>query len=255
MRAPIALMLLVFLSSAAVGQTALQKTSFDVASVKASQRLVGPDYNNQLAFSQMGIRARNVTLRRLIAEAYRLQLNQVIGPSWLDQNEFDMEAQAGGAVAKEQLILMLRSLLADRFDLKQHRETRNMRAYELVTDKAGPKIQPTKAGEEARTGTGFHFRGDMRQLADLIAIQLNIPAPTDPTRPAMALGPPAPVLDKTGLSGIYDFDVNVRPELGADGFTVWQRLLQDQLGLKLENRRANVPVLVVDNVARIPTRN
>jgi uncharacterized protein (TIGR03435 family) len=255
MCAPIALILLAFLSSAAFGQTASQTTSFDVASVKASQRLVGPDYNNQLAFSEGGMRARSVTLTRLVAEAYRLQLNQVIGPSWLDQNEYDIEAQAGRAVAKEQLVLMLRSLLADRFDLKQHGETRNMRAYELVTDKAGPKIQPTKAGEEPRTGTGLHFRGDMRQLADLIAIQLNIPAPTDPTRPAMAGGPPAPVLDKTGLSGIYDFDVNVRPELGADGFTIWQRVLQDQLGLKLENRRGDVPVVVVDNAARIPTGN
>ena len=255
MRILIVLSALVFLSSAAFGQSVSKATSFDVASVKPSQRLVGPDYNNQLAFSEVGLRARNVTLRRLVAEAYGLQLNQVIGQSWLDQNEYDIEAQADRAVAKGALLLMLKSLLADRFDLKLHGETRNMRAYELVTDKAGPKIQPTKAGEEPKIGTGLHFHGDMRQLADLIAIQLNIPAPTNPTGPALAGGPPAPVLDKTGLSGIYDFNVEMRPELGTDGFTMWQRMLQDHLGLKMENRKGEVPVVLVDNAARVPTKN
>jgi uncharacterized protein (TIGR03435 family) len=97
-------------------------------------------------------------VRRLLAEAYRLQLRQVIGQSRLDQNEYDIEAQAARAVSKEELVLMLRSLLADRFDLKQHGETRNMRAYELVTAKAGPKIQPMKAlarGPEQKPGFIF----------------------------------------------------------------------------------------------------
>jgi uncharacterized protein (TIGR03435 family) len=255
MRAITAMILPALLSSAALSQSASQTPLFDVASAKPSQHVVGPDYNNQLAFSETGMKARNATLRRLVAEAYRLQLNQVIGPSWLDQNEYDIEAQAGRAVANEQLVLMLRSLLADRFDLKQHSETRNMRAFELVTDKAGPKIQPTRGSEPPRAGARSHFHGDMRQLTDLIAIQLNLPAPTDPSRPAMAAGPPAPVLDKTGLSGIYDFNVDVRPEVGADGFTIWQRMLQDELGLKLNNRREEVPVVVVDNAARVPAGN
>ena len=255
MRALVILSLLIFLISAAFGQAVSRTTSFDLASVKPSQRLVGPDYNNQLAFSEVGLRARNVTLRRLVAEAYRLQLNQVIGQSWLDQNEYDIDAKAGRAAAKEELVLMLRSLLADRFVLKQHSETRNMRVYELVTDKAGPKIQPMKTGEELGTGTGFHFHGDMRQLADLIALQLTSPAPTDPTQPVMAGGAQTPVLDKTALSGIYDFYVNSRPELGVDGFTSWKRVLQDQLGLKLDYTRGDLPVVVVDNALRIPTEN
>jgi uncharacterized protein (TIGR03435 family) len=247
-RALIVLMVPSFLSTATLGQVASKTASFEVISVRQSQRPVGPDYNNQLAFSETGLRARNVTLRRLIAEAYRLQLSQVIGQAWLDQSEYDIEAQAGREVDKETLVLMLRSLLADRFGLKQHAETRNMRAYELVIDKSGPKIQPTK------TGAGFHFHGDMRQLADLIAIRLTIPTPTDPTRPAFAGGRPASVLDKTGLSGIYDFNVDGRPELGTDGFSIWQRMLQD-LGLKLESRKEGVPVVVVDNAARVPTEN
>jgi uncharacterized protein (TIGR03435 family) len=197
MRAMIALS---FLSSAAFGQAAAQMT-FEVASVKPSKRLVGPDYNNQFVFSAVGMTSRNATLRRLIAEAYHLQLNQVVGQSWLDQNEYDIEAQAGRAVAREELFLMLRSLLADRFELKQHGETRNMRAYELIIDKGGPKIHPSIAGEESTAGAGFHFHGDMRQLADLIALQMNIPAPSDPTRPAVAGGPPAPVWTRQAFPG------------------------------------------------------
>src|SRR5262245_7079983 len=113
-----------WLLSLSLGLTPAQTPAFEVASVKASQRAVGPDYNNQLTFSPSGVTGKNVTLKRLIAEAYRLQLNQVIGPSWLDQNEYDIETKTDGQATREQVALMLRTLLAERFDLKQHRETR-----------------------------------------------------------------------------------------------------------------------------------
>ena len=77
----------------------------------------------------------------------------------------------------------------------------------------------------------------------------------NPNEPVKAGGPPIPVLDKTGLPGIYDFYVNMHPELGTDGFTLWQRALEDQLGLRLENRKGNVDVLVVDSASKIPTEN
>ena len=81
------------------------------------------------------------------------------------------------------------------------------------------------------------------------------PAPTDPTQLVVAGSIQTPVLDKTALSGIYDFYVNSRPELGVDGFTSWKRVLQDQLGLKLDYHMGQVPVVVVDNASRIPTGN
>jgi uncharacterized protein (TIGR03435 family) len=228
---------------------------FEVASAKPSEHLVGPDYNNQLTFTPAGLMARNATLRRLVAEAFRLQMNQVLGPSWLDQNEYEIEARTGSPATREQVLLMLRTLLTDRFSLKQHSETRNMRVYELVTDKVGPKIRAFKDGDVIPAGNGFHFRGDLRQLADLIAVQLTIPTPTESTRPAIGGGSPASVLDKTGLQEIYDFNIDIRPEPGTDSFTVWQRALQDQLGLKLESRRGEVPVVVIDSASRIPTGN
>jgi uncharacterized protein (TIGR03435 family) len=247
---------LIFLSSAAFAQ-ALKTVAFDVASVKPSQNLVGPDYNNQFAFSPVGITGKNVTLKRLIAEAYEVQLNQVVGPSWLDRNEYEIEARTEESARKDQLALMLQNLLGERFSLKQHRETRSMSVYQLVIDKSGPKIRPSKDGEAPKAGTGFHFHGDLRQLADLLAVQLTIPESNDPdpARPHTAAGAPIPVLDKTGLSGIYDFTVDLKPEFGTGVFTVWQRVLQDQLGLRIESNRGDATVLVVDNAIQIPAAN
>jgi uncharacterized protein (TIGR03435 family) len=179
----------------------------------------------------------------------------VIGPNWLDQNEYDVEARAGHSIGREELDLMLRGLLAQRFDLKQHSETREMRAYELVPDRAGPKIRPIDEGDTVKGAGGLRFHGEMRQFADFLAVQLSIPASDNPNQPARAGGPMAPVLDKTGLVGIYDFSVEIKPEPGTDAFSLWQRALPQQLGLRLESREGKVEVTVIDSAARIPTAN
>jgi uncharacterized protein (TIGR03435 family) len=249
------LVCIALLGSVAAGQASTTKPAFDVASVKPSQQVVGPDYNNQLTYSPNGIRGRNVTLQRLIAEAYQLQLNQVLGPSWLDKNEYDVDARSAGAGTKEQIALMLRSLVAERFKLIEHSEMREMRVYELVIGKSGAKIHSIGDGKPPAAGTGFHFHGDLRQFADLLAVQLSIPASDNPAEPARATASPISVLDKTGLPGIFDFSVDIQPELGTDMFTSWQRVLQDQLGLRIESRKGNIGVLVVDEAARVPTEN
>jgi uncharacterized protein (TIGR03435 family) len=246
---------LTFSASAAAAQSTAAAPSFDVASVKASQHILGPDYNNQLTYSPTGITARNATLKRLVAEAYRVQLNQVVGPGWLDRNEYDIDARAAEGATREQMAAMLRSLLAERFNLTEHSEMREMRVYVLVAGNADPKIQKMQNGGVAGAQSGFHFHGDLRQLADLLTVQISIPASDNPREPARAGGPQIPVLDQTGLPGIFDFNVDVRPELGTDMFTLWQRALRDQLGLSLESRRENVTVMVVDKAAEIPTEN
>ena len=252
------LCLMVFLAlpgSTAFCQPSTPAPSFEVASVKPSGHAVGPDYNNQLTWSPNGLSARNATLKRLIAEAWRLQLNQVSCPAWLARNEYDLEAKTGAAATREQMTLMLQTLLAQRFKLVEHNETKDMRVYELVIGKSGPKIHAIKDGEAAPAQPGFHFHGDMRQFADLLAVQLSIPAPQDPTQPVVASESPAPVLDETGLPGIFDFTVEMRPELGTDMFASWQRVLQDQLGLNIESRKGNVALVVVDSAEKIPTEN
>lgn len=229
--------------------------SFDVASVRPSQREVGPDYNNQIAYTPDGFTGRNVTLKRLIAEAWHCQLDQIQGPPWLNRSEFDVVARMPEGTSREQVSLMLRSLLTDRFHLKLHNETREMRVYELTVGPSGPRIHPIGAGAAAPAGSGFHFQGDMRQFADLLALQFSFPAANNPTAPVRASGPQIPVLDKTGLQGTYDFNVDMRPELGTDGFTGWKRALEDQLGLKIDSQKDNVEVLMVDDALKIPTAN
>ena len=246
---------LAFSSLVALGQASVTAPAFEVASVRASQRAVGPDYNNQISYSPAGFTAKNVTLKRLIAEAWRQQMNQISGPGWLDRDEYDIEAKTDAAASREQMAPMLQSLLVERFKLKKHSETREMRVYELVIGKSGPKVRPVKAGEPAGVQAGFHFHGEMRQLADLIAVQLSIPTLSNPNEPARASGPPIPVVDRTRLQGIFDFTVDILPELGTDMFTAWERFLEDRLGLRLENRKGNVKVLVVDDAARVPTEN
>jgi uncharacterized protein (TIGR03435 family) len=182
-------------------------------------------------------------------------MDQVFGPNWLDQNEYDIDAKVTSVATREQLALMLQSLLAERFHLQQHRETREMRVYELVVDKSGSKIHPINGEEPLPAAAGFHFRGDLRQFADLLAVQLSIPASDSPSSPVRASTSRIPVVDKTGMTGTFDFSVDIRPELGTDMFAAWQRALHDQLGLKIESRKGDVSVLVVDQASKTPTEN
>lgn len=253
MRPPLSLLSLL-ISFAAVAQVP-PAPKFDVAAVKPSEQQVGPDYNNQFTIVPTRITARHATLRRLVSEAYHVQVRQVLGPHWLDEEEYDIDARTESNRRKETLVGMLRELLAERFQLQTHTENRDMRVYELVTDKDGPKIQPVADGGSAIAGPGFHFQGDMRQFADFLAVQLSIPIADDPSQPVRAGGPMIPVLDKTGLEGIYSFTAEVRPELGIDSFSLWQRTLRDKLGLRIESRRGPVQVVVVDSASRIPTAN
>jgi uncharacterized protein (TIGR03435 family) len=232
--------------------------SFDVASVKTSAKPVGPDYNNQITIGPSTFTGKNVTLKRLIVEAYGVTPPQVFaGPKWLDEAEYDVEAKADRPVPAEQLRRMLQPLLAARFHLASHRETRELKTYELVVDSSGPKIHPVKEGEGMPAPIGSrHFHGELPQLANLIAVQLSIPAATDdPSRPSMASGSPVPVFDKTGLAGTYDFDVEMKLEPGIPTFNLWQRVLQEQLGLKLESRKGPVEGIVVDSAERVPVAN
>jgi uncharacterized protein (TIGR03435 family) len=255
MRALLIPFLLVLSTAATVGQVPLTAPAFDVASVRESQPPLGPDYNNQIVYTPTGFTARSATLKRLIAEAWRLQLGQVIGPHWLSENEYDIEARAPEGTAKDQMALMLKALLADRFALKVHSESRPMRAYALVVAQGGAKIHPVDSGAAVAARLGAHFRGDMRQFADFLTVQFSIPAPSDPRVPSIGLGPQIPVLNETGLQGTYEFSVDLKPELNTDGFTAWKRVLEDQLGLKIENRKGAVGVLVVDSASKMPTKN
>jgi uncharacterized protein (TIGR03435 family) len=246
MRASIAAPLLFAVSSLA--------QSFDVASVKPSAHPVGRDYNNLVTVRAMEFSGKNVTLKRLIGEAYGLQPYQVSGPKWLDDIEYDVDAKADKPATGEQLRLMLRALLTNRFHLAVHRQTKELRLYELVVDKNGPKIHPAADSETGEPGFR-HFHGELQQLANIISVQLSIPVNDDPGTPGIANLVTVPVIDKTGLAGIYNVDLDIKLEPGRDMFALWQRKLQEELGLKMESRKAEVELLVVDSAERTPTGN
>ena len=232
--------------------------NFDVASVKLSARPVGKDYYNQIALGPSTFSGKNVTLKRLIEEAYSVVPPQVFGgPKWLDEAEYDVEAKAAQAVSRDELRRMLRPLLAARFHLTTHRETHELKIYELTVDKGGPKVQPVREGEGTPAPLGSrHFHGTLQQMANLISVQLTIPVATDdPSRPAIASGAPVPVFDKTGLAGTYDLDLDFKFDPSIPAFNRWQGLLQEQLGLKLESRKAQVEGMVVDSADRVPVAN
>jgi uncharacterized protein (TIGR03435 family) len=224
-------------------------STFDVASVKSVERAVGPDLNNHISFTPQGISEHNATLRRLIADAYNLQIRQIQGPAWLDRNEYDVEAKAGSPGSHAELAAMLGPLLRERFALKYHRETKEMPIYELVaTGKAAAKLR-----EALRSG--FCFEGDLHHFADFLAVQFTIHIQDDPTHPGMASGFPTPVLDRTNLSGDYTICADVKLEPGSDMFILWQRALQDDFGLKLTARKRPVEILVVDSANPQPISN
>ncbi|HEX3878985.1 MAG TPA: TIGR03435 family protein, partial [Bryobacteraceae bacterium] len=171
-----------------------------------------------------------------------------------DLDEFDLDARAGQPSPAKLLRTMLQALLVERFHLAVHHDNKEMRVYILTVDKSGAKLAPVNMASIPNSAPE-HFRGDMRQFANLLAVRLSIPTATDPAQPMIASGPPVPVVDKTGLAGVYEFSFKVPPELGTDAFTRSQRALREELGLKLTTERSSVPILVVDHADRIPTSN
>ena len=149
-----------FLVSAAFGQTAPGKVEFEVASVKPAAPTTGNVVMRRMDNPDPGmVSFSNVTLKMMIATAYNVKDYQVTGPDWLASGGFDVKAKIPAGASKEQIPSMLQALLADRFKLALHRETRNLSVYALVVGKNGPKLKEvdtetlkTQAANAGRSG-------------------------------------------------------------------------------------------------------
>ena len=206
------------------------------------------------------VQIRNATLKFLIQVGWNLQDFSISGgPSWLDGRRWDIEATPGGEMAR--IRPMIQNMLADRFGLVVHREAREGRVYDLVVSKPGRLKEAAPGQGQFTTGlASMTARGmGMGQLAETLSNRLQLP-----------------VIDKTGLSGIYDFDLAWMPDEtealpgkpGADPVARQAALaaaadgsrpslyieLQDKLGLKLQFSKGPVSGIVVDS-ARLPTEN
>jgi len=207
--------------------------------------------------------ARDTTLIDLISFAYGLHAKQIMGgPEWMRTQQFDIEGVPNyeGHPKREQLQVMLRKLLAARFQLRVHTEKQEMAAYVLVVASGGAKMRKSDAPADAHSG--YHIP-DIAPVTRLRAIHLTMPAFASALQRTVL---DRPVVDETGLTDRYDFELKwtpdesqfiqfrgtgvVVPPTNAEAnappglFTA----IQDQLALKLEAKKAAVDVVVVDHV-------
>jgi uncharacterized protein (TIGR03435 family) len=228
---------------------------FDVASIKPSQTPPGrglASLREDISTSPGALTMRNVTLSTSLRWAYKLNPYQISGPDWLDMARFDIVAKVEGAAPESQLRLMLQSLLADRFKVTFHRQMKELSGYALVQGKGGNKLHAVEGeagGEGSMTGNALMFEGHqmpMSRLVDILSGVLKVA-----------------VVDATGLDGHYDFKVDMRPYITPpqpgdpplDLTTIAIAAVQSELGLKLESRKSNLEVLIVDHAEKVPTEN
>ncbi len=227
--------------------------AFDVATVKMG----GPVEANGMININTGkilhgvVTLSNATLSDCLIFAYTLTTaDQLAGPDWINQKavRFEVTGKAPPETPDNQLRLMLQTLLKERFQITLHTEQREMAHYELVIGKNGPKLKDATVGPGEATGRarldGIRSnRMQMNRLAALLSRTTRLP-----------------VLDKTGLTGFYQFDlryaneVSEAPEENPAGPSIFTAV-QEQLGLKLESRKGPVEVLVIDHAEKIPLEN
>jgi bla regulator protein BlaR1 len=207
----------------------------------------------------------NATLKMLIVDAYNVRNHQISGgPNWLDSAKFDIEAKMpranpipDGLDGPPQILrLMEQSLLAERFKLAVHRETRQEQVYELVVDKGGPKLkESTDTLRSGPQGIGFNGRGHLTGTAVHMLPFAN--------ELSQMLG--RTVIDKTGLTGRYDFTLQWTPEPGVfggpqdgpdappapdpNGPSIFTAIRED-LGLRLQSAKGPVEIIVIDRAEK-----
>jgi uncharacterized protein (TIGR03435 family) len=198
-------------------------------------------------FLQGRMEMKNTTLRSLIMSAYGLNEFQLVGlPRWSESTKFDVIATLPAGAASDQTSLMMQSMLADRFKLEFHRETRMIQEYALVVIKGGPKLQ--QAAEEDK---GHSIWGQGPRMIKARSTTLSNLARM------LISAVSAPVVDRTEISGEYAIDLKFAPVMGGtpadDELPNIFGAIQ-QLGLKLEPIKGPVEILVIDNAA-MPTEN
>jgi uncharacterized protein (TIGR03435 family) len=245
-----------------------QPLAFDVVSIhraKVENVVKGDIEYHQIFLRTMddGYSAENVNIRFLIAEAYHVKLDAVIGgPDWIDSDCYNVSAKIAGSdgaappkLTTGQRRQMLQALLADRFKLALHSDTREATVYNLSVAAGGSNLHPTEpassssgaakpfSGYPAYTAAG-HVTGQsvsLASLCDFLSSTLR-----------------HPVTDKTGLTGKYDFQLQWTPDpvaaadapAAADSGPSLFAAVEEQLGLKLVPGKGPVTTLVIDHIDR-----
>ena len=233
---------------------AVSGQSFDVASVRAIVHRPGEKYGAEDVSAHPGsLSMKNVRLRACIKWAYDVKEYQLSGPDWLGSpgwmavDRYNVVAKAAEGTPVPELRVMLRNLLAERFKLVLHRESKEMPVYALVVAKNGPKLHPSDPnddGENVMTTKANALdwqRTSMSEFVEFMSGPLHIP-----------------VVDKTNLAGRFDFRVTTasyEPNVPGDYESEVTAAIQEQLGLKFERQKSKMDVLVVDHMEKRPAEN
>jgi uncharacterized protein (TIGR03435 family) len=215
--------------------------TFEVASIKSSAPGAGGGGPNSMSGDQATY--RNTTLKNVLVRAFELKFGiQVIGPSWISTERFDIVAKAPDHTPADQIPAMLRALLIERFNLELHHETRELPAYALILGKGRFKL---KEQENPQAKDTFDTSNGHREAKNMSMSGL--------TKYLMPMVQ-APILEMTGLTGHYNFPLEFSSEEAGGApdkpsiFTILE-----EAGLKLESRKAPFDVIVVDRGNKFPT--
>lgn len=227
---------------------------FEVVSIKPNNSMSG---NSGTTTDRGMMTGNNISLRSLIMRAYDIRDYQLEGPDWLGSEHFDISAKFPDSVSAQRLGReqykavfgsMMQGMLAERFKLTVHRDRKTMGVYALVVGKSGIKFKEVPpSGSSSSNSNNTHYTGSgisMESFAAWLSQHVDIP-----------------VRDFTGLKGVYDLKLDWQDErqghdnadpVSGPGIT---EAVEEQLGLKLEHRKAPIDVLVVDHVEKTPTEN
>jgi uncharacterized protein (TIGR03435 family) len=231
---------------AAYAQT--NSPSFEAATVKSNRSGSGSSSSHTRTAN---LNMTNVSLRSMIVSAYKIRDYQLNGPDWLRTERFDIVAKAQPGTPDADLMPMLQSLLAERFKLEIHRETKELPVYGLVEAKGGLRIKPvdpaggtnTNSNSDEKGGQLTAERATMSNFAGWISSRMD-----------------RPVLDQTGRTESFSFKLqysleNENTDPNAARYPILPLAIQEQLGLRLEKRTAPIEIIVVDKIEKVPIEN
>jgi len=229
-----------------------QSPAFEVASIKPSAlSMKGGEGSgrSRIEHSPDSVTMRNVDLKDCVQWAYGVEYYQIPAPNSLDGKGYDVLAKAAGAVPVSQLRLMLQQLLAERFKLTLHRETRTMPVYALTVAKGGPKLPSPNADD------GHHAVESLPRIQDGSFVFAGTTIGEFAAKLSLLRGIDRPVVDQTGIQGSFDLILKGGAEATrqADGASLFT-LIQEQLGMKLVATKAPLEIVVIDHAEK-PSEN
>lgn len=243
------------------GQDPAKTPVFEVASItpcKPGTPEPPGEHMGMVQFTLPGgrFRAGATTLKFLIEWAYDIQPSQhSAGPSWMDSERYDIIAKAEGNATDAQQKLMVQALLAERFQLKFHREKKKLPVYVVSAGKAAPKLFPPKDGEVHSIRIMPRSDSDQKVASyHIVATRFSLTQLTDTF--ARQLG--RVFVNETGLDGDFDFAFDLTPDDSRPNPldpSLLIAAMREQLGLSLKSQDAMVDYLVIDSAERVTSGN